>query len=117
MLIVVAIIAILVAVSIPLVNTSLEKARIATDAANERAAKAIAVVMYLNGEANAGDELYYDAVSGKLLDSTKKDSIKEYGKCKTNNHGDDIIKVTIKEDGEHTVSWCKNGTAHGVVIK
>ena len=36
MLIVVAIIAILVAVSIPMVNASLEKAREATDAANER---------------------------------------------------------------------------------
>ena len=40
MLIVVAIIAILVAVSIPIVGNSLERAREATDAANERAAKA-----------------------------------------------------------------------------
>ena len=37
MLIVVAIIAILVAVSIPMVNSNLEKARKATDSANERA--------------------------------------------------------------------------------
>lgn len=48
MLIVVAIIAILAAVSIPLVNTSLEKAKEATDNANLRAAKAAATVMYMN---------------------------------------------------------------------
>ena len=41
MLIVVAIIAILIAVSIPLVSGSLERAREATDAANVRAAKAV----------------------------------------------------------------------------
>ena len=40
MLIVVAIIAILVAISIPLVNSALDRAKHATDAANERAAKA-----------------------------------------------------------------------------
>lgn len=44
MLIVVAIIAILIAVSIPLVNTSLEKARIAVDQANARDAITLASV-------------------------------------------------------------------------
>jgi len=43
MLIVVAIVAILIAVSIPLVNTSLEKVREATDGANLRSTKAEAV--------------------------------------------------------------------------
>ena len=47
MLIVVAIIAVLVAVSIPVVGASLEKAREATDAANERAAKAVALTDFL----------------------------------------------------------------------
>lgn len=50
MLIVVAIIAILVAVSIPVFTSQLEKAREATDAANLRAAKAVAVAQYLTGE-------------------------------------------------------------------
>ena len=48
MLIVVAIIAILVAVSIPLITGALERTRIATDAANERAAKAEATIAYLS---------------------------------------------------------------------
>ena len=47
MLIVVAIIAILIAVSIPLVSSALEKARTATDAANERAFKAAISISYL----------------------------------------------------------------------
>lgn len=47
MLIVVAIIAILVAISIPMVNKSLEQAREATDAANERAALGLAMVEVL----------------------------------------------------------------------
>lgn len=41
---------ILVAVSIPVFTNQLEKAREATDAANLRAAKAVAVAQYLTGE-------------------------------------------------------------------
>ena len=47
MLIVVAIIAILVAIAIPTFNNSLNKARVATDAANIRAAYAEVMVKYL----------------------------------------------------------------------
>ena len=47
MLIVVAIIAILIAISIPLINSALERARDSTDAANERAAKAEALVIFM----------------------------------------------------------------------
>lgn len=49
MLIVVAIIAILIAVSIPLVSTSLEKAREAVDDANKRAAISLGNIYYLTG--------------------------------------------------------------------
>lgn len=44
MLIVVAIIAILIAIAIPMVNKALERAREATDSANERAAVGLAMV-------------------------------------------------------------------------
>ena len=50
MLIVVAIIAILVAVSIPIVNNALDRARHATDQANERSAKAEIMIRYLSEE-------------------------------------------------------------------
>ena len=64
MLIVVAIIAILVAVSIPLVTISLDKAREATDAANLRSAKAAAVIDYYDDDAITGQ--YYDLETGKM---------------------------------------------------
>ena len=73
MLIVVAIIAILVAVSIPLVSSSLDDAKKRTDQANERSAKAEAVMAFLGAaevegyeSGNAGS-FCYDAGSGTLV--------------------------------------------------
>ena len=59
MLIVVAIIAILIAVSIPMVNSALERAREATDQANERAALGIAMVEVIS-ENKLGDQAIPD---------------------------------------------------------
>lgn len=66
MLIVVAIIAILVAVSIPMVNSSLNKARTATDDANERAAKGAALVTFMGTEPvpSTAKVYCYDAANG-----------------------------------------------------
>lgn len=50
MLIVIAIIAILIAISIPLVSTALENSRVAVDQANERAAQSLAVAGFLTNE-------------------------------------------------------------------
>lgn len=120
MLIVVAIIAILIAVSIPLVSSALEKARDATDQANERAAKAVAVIEYLgieNGtfETITVDTIYwYDAPNGKLIKSVDKpDTITGYGQCKgddgkcyqNDDHTGLAIKVTLKPDGTVTLAW------------
>lgn len=121
MLIVVAIIAILIAISIPMVNGALERARDATDQANERAAKAEAMLYYMGvvsdaellaigGGTNAyvpGQKLeaFYDANAGSL----KKEAtgIKAYGKCQNvsgcyqsgvtgaSNHSKQIIKIVI----------------------
>lgn len=106
MLIVVAIIAILVAVSIPVFTSQLEKAREATDAANERAAKAVAVTSYL-ADATTGT-FYYDAASGTL--KTAKTGIVAYGKGTvaapdTNAHTDQILQAVIATDGTVTISW------------
>jgi prepilin-type N-terminal cleavage/methylation domain-containing protein len=67
LLIVVAIIAVLVAVSIPIFSAQLEKAREATDVANFRAAKAAFIVALLDGTMTAdkaGDKYYYHADTG-----------------------------------------------------
>lgn len=66
MLIVVAIIAILIAVSIPMVGSALERSREATDAANERAFKAALMIGYLNGEVEKGKPYCYNAVEGTI---------------------------------------------------
>lgn len=127
MLIVVAIIAILIAVSIPLVQDSLEKARDATDQANERSAKAVAVLYYLGGATEntltidgtayvPGSDIekgkvWYDAVNGKLVSGADKPDA-AYGKCQNKSgcyqskgdHSNQIIEISI-DDGEVSVDW------------
>lgn len=63
MLIVVAIIAILIAISIPMVNKALEQAREATDAANTRAALGVAMVEVMSENKLAGQVIGEDEVT------------------------------------------------------
>ena len=131
MLIVVAIIAILIAVSIPLVNGALEKARDSTDQANERAAKAITTLYFtgatddtIDGTGNytAGSAItdspaiYYDAESGNLT-FDKPDA---YGQCSDRDtcyqnggsttdydtsHVGKVIRVEITTEGVFSAHW------------
>ena len=112
-LIVVAIIAILVAVSIPLVTGALEKSRVAADMANERSAKAAAAIRYLLEQ----DELFkkddgkpvtmrYDAENGELTNGGGTQNY-EYGQCK--EHKGCYLTVTITKNGEISVLWNKSG--------
>lgn len=78
---------VLVAISIPILTSQLEKAREATDLANLRAAKAAAVSAYLSEETVDGVAIgsqqtdtvtmYYDAAAGKLV---KAETDLKYGK-------------------------------------
>lgn len=115
MLIVVAIIAILVAVSIPMVNASLERARQATDAANERAAKMEIITRYLtNTEYAPGKKVIasegipgsvvtecyaYDAASGTLTQTAPAG----YGQC--SKHKGRFLLLWIHKDGEVEMMW------------
>lgn len=119
LLIVVAIIAVLVVVSVPIFSSKLEKAREAADVANMRAAKAAAVSMYL--EKGVSDEYFYDAEEGVL--KTEKTGITGYGQGTGTSGGvsyagykndqsyaDQIIKVTIEaetntSEPKITVDW------------
>ncbi|MEY8354661.1 prepilin-type N-terminal cleavage/methylation domain-containing protein [Lachnospiraceae bacterium 54-53] len=94
MLIVVAIIAILVAISVPVFASQLDKAREQTDAANVRAAKAVAVANYLTE--GKGGTYYYNAEAGVLEDS-KDDVTKGYGK--SSGKENEIIEIIINPDG------------------
>jgi type IV pilus assembly protein PilA len=132
LLIVVAIVAVLVAISIPVFTSKLEKAREATDVANMRAAKAAAVALYLDSDSDAltggygsGNVWAYDAANGKLVGKEDGDMPKAYGKGTSADGGTDyegykkedtdgdhtkeIIKVTISDDtddeGTVTIDW------------
>lgn len=102
MLIVVAIIAILVAVSIPMFTSQLTKAKQATDDANMRAAKAVAVTMYMT-DASEGTstapakDSYYDAAAGKF--TTTKPAA--YGKITSGT----VIQVSSVTDGTYAFAW------------
>ncbi len=108
LLVVVAIIGVLVAVSIPIFTGQLEKARVATDKANVRAAKVAAVAEYLNAGATGEATYYYDAVSGAVKSSAE--NIKGYGKSTStdtdaegmpvSNGKAGLIRVEVTGDAE-----------------
>lgn len=78
LLIVVAIIAILVAIGIPMFNTAMEKSRETADTSNLRAAKAAGAVLHMDGMTldkttaipSYGYICFYDPVKGILVDKT-----------------------------------------------
>ena len=114
MLIVVAIIAILVAVSIPMVTSSLDKARTATDDANERAAKAAALLTFMDTEPIPSTTQYYcyDAKAGTVAPTTGADTCgsapEEYGQGSSDGASgtrDGHVHVTVTVDGETSVKW------------
>ncbi len=83
LLVVVAILAILVAVSIPIFTGKLTEAKEATDAANLRAARAVAITTVLEGNAITKDQ-QYDIKTGKFVASG---TIKEGYNKSTNPNG------------------------------
>ena len=84
LLIVVAIIAVLVGISIPIFNSQLKKAKRATDQANVRSAKAAAAADYMtNGETGKVSYLYIGNKAVKITDSSSVSAAvsgKGYGK-------------------------------------
>ncbi|MCR5096309.1 MAG: prepilin-type N-terminal cleavage/methylation domain-containing protein [Erysipelotrichaceae bacterium] len=114
LLIVVAIIGVLVAISIPIFSSQLDKAREATDQANMRSAKAAAVAEWMTTASLEKTTYKYDAAKGTVV----TDSIPAgYGKS---NHSVDgasgipndgtahYITVTVDTDGTVTMKWGGN---------
>ncbi len=114
MLIVVAIIAILIAVSIPMVNNALERTKHATDAANERAAKAEILLCYLADVSTSSkvdqDEIwFYDAAAGKLTQTFS--DVTGYGKHNGKGHGDKyVLALKINTNDEVIMAWVNTNT-------
>lgn len=118
LLVVVAIIGILVAVSIPIFSSQTEKAKVATDQANMRAAKVAAVAQYLTDGATGEKTYYYDAASGTVKDSENTDvnTITGYGKSskempEANNTipcedgKSKVVVVTFNGEGTPSIQW------------
>lgn len=111
MLIVVAIIAILVVVSIPLVGSSLDSARKATDDANERAAKGAALVTYMTSKETSDAKYCYDADAGAVTKITSDTCGKTYDYGQGSKKTDDSaartghIHVEVNTDGTTKVTW------------
>ncbi|MBE5841660.1 MAG: prepilin-type N-terminal cleavage/methylation domain-containing protein [Butyrivibrio sp.] len=119
LLIVVAIIAVLVAVSIPIFTSRLEKARESTDLANLRAAYAAGVADYLgNNYTTAPPDQYYNVQTG-MLESNTSSALKGTGANggtadtaigegfiydADTDYANQAIKVTITADGEVTLA-------------
>ena len=104
MLIVVAIIAILIAITVPLINATLEKSRHAVDDANYRDAISLANVMYLTeGDSWSGEKTYVYVVPKDSSD----------GEANTGNNAHQAKLVVAAGDNEVQVSakcTCTTGT-------
>lgn len=97
MLIVVAIMVVLMAVAIPMFSGQLNNAKAKVDAANEKAAKNVAVTGFIAGTYTA-DTYYFNDSTGLLQKDTT--GIVAYGQAQTG-----CIKVIIGNDGTVTTSW------------
>ena len=104
MLIVVAIIAILVAIAIPTFNSSLNKARVATDEANLRAEYAETMVEYLDKLAT-GKTVTDNTVSESVTMTGNSEASVQIGGLTVEKWevGDELV-VTIDKDGAATIA-------------
>ena len=104
LLIVVAIVAVLVAVSIPIFTNHLEKSRESTDLANMRAAKAEALSVYINGDRKDDSIAYWDPPYGQKGDfvayyDAKQGLLRgEYGDIMPYGKGTSIIGSEVNTD-------------------
>lgn len=120
MLIVVALIAILIAISIPAMSESLEKAKIATDKANERSAMSLAIVKLTTADATTASALngtseYYAVTNtqGVLSNTTPTDGA-GYGQSKNRVGGTIKITYTVKPAGNSIkLEWAGGATGDG----
>ncbi len=133
LLIVVAIIAVLVAISIPIFTSQLEKARVATDQANVRSAKAAAAAAYMSdGESGSVSYLYTSVTVTKItltnsMDLDKVAASSGYGKSTkddtdgsitgaTGTPKDSVVEVTIN-GSDISANWVQGLISYNSATK
>ena len=117
-LIVVAIIAVLVGISIPTFTAQTAKAKAAADMANVRSAISAAAAQFMTDLPSTSTTYYYDAASGQVKNSPS--GITGYGKSNVavtgasgipNTNGvAAIVSVTCDSDGTISASWSSGET-------
>jgi len=118
LLIVVAIIAVLVAIAIPVFTAQLEKSRQATDAANIRSAYAEATVAVLNGDGATG---YYASTALKSVDGDfgKIDDTTAIGGVTLNTltgfTSGNTAYVAIDKDGNCSITTTAPGASYTAI--
>ena len=122
LLVVVAIIAVIALVSIPVFASKLEGAKEESDIANMRAAKAAANAMYLDGKdldgnliSASGFVTYFDAQSGTLKNSI--DGIISYGEGTSTDGGCENYEMTVNPTTEYPqVDYVYNSNVENGII-
>ncbi len=109
MLIVVAIIAILIAVSIPMVASSLEKSRHAVDQANVRDAIALASIEYLTDE-NVSKSTTPKEYTYVVDSTTHQGTLEDTGtavtaQCACTGKVTEGLKVKVNKEGKVATNW------------
>lgn len=114
LLIVVAIIAVLVAISIPIFSAQLEKAKEATDMANIRSAYAEVIAAYLGDskEHVASVDLKSDIKSAFKSDKTAEIAGVKYEDILSGSDAVDPCVVRVAEDGTVTIGKFKATTSN-----
>lgn len=112
-LVAVAIVGILVAVSVPVFSGVMEKANEKADAKVMEAAKAAASAKYLTNQKDI--TYYYDAATGELVTADKYEDIIPYGK--QSSHKNKIICCIIEDKGKVNAFWGKDGINDPEVTK
>ena len=104
LLIVVAIVAVLVAISIPIFSGKLNKAKDATNKANVRAAKAAAVADFLSDGKTETMTYTYDVKQGKIINAEQKDGSSLKATASKDNILETVIVITkVGTDGTTSV--------------
>lgn len=102
MLVVVAIIAILVAISIPMVSGALDKARKAADDANLQAAKSVALLAEMEGTYSG--QYFYDVSKGELA-QTGYDAATDAPQASSNTKKSITVTFGTNHRIEGDVNW------------
>ena len=110
LLIVVAIIAVLVAVAIPIFSSQLEKSREATDIANIRSAYATLVASYLTNDGAAAGFTIDVPVAQKEAKWQTKGDVESYPLEQMKDGSITTVNVSAKITGNYTVSIASDGS-------